>query len=420
MANNASGTTRRLTLLVGALDALFIVALSFVILIAIGTAVWLVENDPNVPWAASLQTVTNLWFVAHGVSLQFGEQTLAGIAAPAFGFAFAPLLLLVGVYLLGRRTAKKLEGAGEYWPGWLGAFAVYLIASVVLTPIASSPLAHPNSSQAAAFPALLYVGSIIATNLFSKTGRESSAVENLIWRQWWQQRTEKAGWFFASVTGPALRAGTAVVVGLLALSAIWIGLSLGFHWISVTRLYEGLQVSLIGGIAVTLGQLAVLPNLIVFGASWFTGVGFSIGTGSAVTPFGTELGPIPALPILGGLPIGDNFLGLAAIVVPVVLALAATILIRRHTAELRFQFASPLTAALSLGLAVGLVAAVEFGILTWLASGSIGPGRLATFGVTPWMAALVLFAEVAPVAFLAAFYSARPEKAAPIPEYLKR
>ena len=420
MAKSESGTTRRLTLLVGALDALFVVSLTFVILIAVGTTVWLFENDPDVPWVSALQTVSNLWFVAHGVSVQFGEQTLVGIASPAFNFAFAPLLLIFGVYLFGRRTAKKLEGAGEYWPGWLGAFAVYLTASVVLTPIASSPTVHPDSSQAAAFPALLYVGSIIATNLWSQTGRDASAVENLMWRDWWQKRTENAGWFFASVSGPALRAGSAVVVGLLALSAIWIGLSLALHWISVTRLYEGLQVSLIGGIAVTLGQLAVLPNLIVFGASWFTGVGFSIGTGSAVSPFGTELGPIPALPILGGLPIGDNFLGLAAIVVPVVLALAATILIRRHTAELRFQFASPLTAALSLGSAIGLVAAVEFGILTWLASGSIGPGRLATFGVTPWMAALVLFAEVAPVAFLAAFYSARPEKAAPIPEYLKR
>jgi hypothetical protein len=67
-----------------------------------------------------------------------------------------------------------------------------------------------------------------------------------------------------------------------------------------------------------------------------------------------------------------------------------------------------------------LVAAVEFGIVTWLASGSIGPGRLATFGVTPWLAAAVIFIEVAPVAVLAAFYSARPEKAAPIPDYLKR
>ena len=150
MAKSASGTTRRLTLLVGALDALFVVSLTFVILIAIGTTVWLVENDPDVPWVASLQTVSNLWFVAHGVGIHIGEQTLAGIATPAFTFAFAPLLMLFGVYLFGRRTAKKLEGAAEYWPGWLSAFAVYLIASVVLTPIASSAAVHARLETATA------------------------------------------------------------------------------------------------------------------------------------------------------------------------------------------------------------------------------------------------------------------------------
>ncbi|MFM5903700.1 MAG: DUF6350 family protein, partial [Microbacteriaceae bacterium] len=106
--------------------------------------------------------------------------------------------------------------------------------------------------------------------------------------------------------------------------------------------------------------------------------------------------------------------------VPVLLALLATLMIRSHTASIRFHFASPLSAALSLGLGIGLVASVEFAFLALLASGSIGPGRLQTFGVNPWLAAAVLFAEVAPVAFLAAFYSAKPEKAAPIPEYLKR
>lgn len=420
MAKSASGTTRRLTLLVGALDALFVVSLTFVVLIAIGTTVWLVENDPEIPWLMSVQTVANLWFVGHGVGVHVGAQDLAGIATPAFNFAFAPLLLLFGVYLFGRRTAKKLEGASEFWPGWVGAFAVYLTASVVLTPIASSQTVHPDSSQAAAFPALLYVGSIIATNLWSKSSRGSATAENVWWRGFLQRRTERSNWFVASLSGPAFRAGTSVVIGLIVVSALWLAISLAIHWIAVTRLYEGLQVSVIGGIAVTLGQLAALPNLIIFGAAWFTGVGFAIGTGSSVSPFGTELGPIPALPIFGGLPIGENFLGLAAIVIPVLLALAATLAIRSHTAEIRFHFASPLSAALSLGLGIGLVAAIEFGLLSMVASGSIGPGRLATFGVTPWMAALVVFVEVAPVAFLAAFYSARPEKAAPIPEYLKR
>ena len=418
MAKGEGGTTRRLTLLVGALDALFIVALTFVVLIAIGTTVWLVENDPDIPWVMALQTMTNFWFVGHGVTIHVAAQDLVGIAVPAFKFSLAPILLLGVVYLFGRRTAKKLALANEFWPGWLGAFAVYLIASIVLTPIASAPTVHPDSSQAAAFPAMLYVGSIIVTNLFGKGSGD--AVERVWLKNFIQRQSQSANWFVASLSSPALRAGTGVVAGLLGVSAVWLGLSLAFNWIPVIRLYEGLQVSPIGGIAVTLGQLFALPNLVIFGAAWFTGVGFSIGTGSSVSPLGTELGPIPALPIFGGLPIGETFIGLAAIVVPVVLALVCTLWVKSHTQQMRFNFASPLTAALSLGLGVGLVAAVEAGALAVLASGAIGPGRLETFGVNPWMLALVVFIEVAPVSFLAAFYSARPEKAAPIPDYLKR
>jgi hypothetical protein len=407
-----------LTLLVGALDALFIVALTFVVLIAIGTTVWLVENDPDIPWVMALQTMTNFWFVGHGVTIHVAAQDLVGIAVPAFKFSLAPILLLGVVYLFGRRTAKKLALANEFWPGWLGAFAVYLIASIVLTPIASAPTVHPDSSQAAAFPAMLYVGSIIVTNLFGKGSGD--AVERVWLKNFIERQSRSANWFVASLSSPALRAGTGVVAGLLGVSAVWLGMSLAFNWIPVIRLYEGLQVSPIGGIAVTLGQLFALPNLVIFGAAWFTGVGFSIGTGSSVSPLGTELGPIPALPIFGGLPIGETFIGLAAIVVPVVLALVCTLWVKSHTQQMRFNFASPLTAALSLGLGVGLVAAVEAGALAVLASGAIGPGRLETFGVNPWMLALVVFIEVAPVSFLAAFYSARPEKAAPIPDYLKR
>ncbi|MEY4648473.1 MAG: hypothetical protein RL009_889 [Actinomycetota bacterium] len=418
MAKGEGGTTRRLTLLVGALDALFIVALTFVVLIAIGTTVWLVENDPDIPWVMALQTMTNFWFVGHGVTIHVAAQDLVGIAVPAFKFSLAPILLLGVVYLFGRRTAKKLALANEFWPGWLGAFAVYLIASIVLTPIASAPTVHPDSSQAAAFPAMLYVGSIIVTNLFGKGSGD--AVERVWLKNFIERQSRSANWFVASLSSPALRAGTGVVAGLLGVSAVWLGMSLAFNWIPVIRLYEGLQVSPIGGIAVTLGQLFALPNLVIFGAAWFTGVGFSIGTGSSVSPLGTELGPIPALPIFGGLPIGETFIGLAAIVVPVVLALVCTLWVKSHTQQMRFNFASPLTAALSLGLGVGLVAAVEAGALAVLASGAIGPGRLETFGVNPWMLALVVFIEVAPVSFLAAFYSARPEKAAPIPDYLKR
>ena len=66
------------------------------------------------------------------------------------------------------------------------------------------------------------------------------------------------------------------------------------------------------------------------------------------------------------------------------------------------------------------MAAVEMLFLGWFASGGIGPSRLSLVGVNPWMLALVTFAEVVPVSTLAAFYSAKPSAASPIPEHLKR
>ncbi|MEY4390644.1 MAG: hypothetical protein RLZZ400_387, partial [Actinomycetota bacterium] len=138
------------------------------------------------------------------------------------------------------------------------------------------------------------------------------------------------------------------------------------------------------------------------------------------SPVGTQLGPIPALPVFGGLPIGTNIQGLWILVVPILLALFATVAVRAHTAELRFNFATPFAAALSLGLSIGVVAAIEAAVLAFLTSGALGPGRLAFVGINPLVIAGVVFLEVAPISILAAFYSARPEKAAPIPDYLKR
>ena len=424
MARGAAQGTRRLSLLVGALDALFVVSVPVVALIAVTTAVWAIENDPTLPWFTSLNTALDFWFVSHGVSLEVAKQTLVGIATPAFTFSLPPLGLMLVVVLFGRRTAKKLSGSLEFWPGWLGAAAVYGAASVLLLPLASNESIAPNANQAVVFPTALYLISMVGFNLFGSQPKTAVALAPAFEREalnrWWDARKARANWFVASISAPAFKAGTAVVLGLMLVSALMVGVSLTLNWISVTRLYEGLQVSIIGGFALTFGQLAILPNVVAYGASWLTGVGFSIGTGSNVSPLGTQLGPIPALPIFGGLPIGTVIPALAVIVVPMVLALVATVMVKGHTKEIRFNFATPLAAAFSLGIGIGVVAAVEGALLALLASGSLGPGRLATFGINPWMLAGVLFLEVAPVAVLAAFYAAKPEKAAPIPEYLKR
>jgi hypothetical protein len=186
---------------------------------------------------------------------------------------------------------------------------------------------------------------------------------------------------------------------------------LAINWIQVIRLYEGLQVSFLGGFMVTAGQIAVLPNLVVMGASWLTGVGFQFGAGSLISPVATVVGPLPALPVTSALPIGELSFGMIAIMVPLVGAFVATIMIRRHADAIRFEFASAWSAAITLGLSIALVASVEMGLLALLASGGIGPERLQEIGVSPLLVAGVLFVEVAAVSILAAFFSARPDKA---------
>jgi hypothetical protein len=186
---------------------------------------------------------------------------------------------------------------------------------------------------------------------------------------------------------------------------------LAVNWIEIIKLYQSLQLSFLGTFTVSTGQLALMPNLIAFGNAWLTGVGFSVGQGSQVSPLVTELGPLPAIPMLAALPVSSTSLGILFVLVPLLAAFFATLLVKSHTADLRFNYASATTAAISLGLSIGLVAAVEMWLLVELASGSLGPGRMSLVGSNPLLVAGITFAEVSIASVLAAFFSARPDGA---------
>ncbi len=421
---NEQGSSRRISFLTGALDALFVLTVSIAFLVLSSTIIWLIENTASTKWIDTFRGALDVWFVAHGVGLHVAGGVIEGIASPAFNFSLAPLGLVGLILLFGRRTAHRLVNTTELWPAWVGAIGVYWAAAFILTPLASTPGVAPISAEAAFLPPLVYGASVVFSSLIYKGPRTAvplaRAREREAFRNWVEDFRDRGNWFISSISAPVLRAGTAIVASLMAVSALAIGLLLIFNWVNVIRLYEALQAGLLGGITLTFGQMALLPNIAVYGASWLTGTGFSIGSGSHVSPLGTELGPVPAFPIFGALPVGSFGWGMVVIAVPVVIAFMATLAIKRHAEAVRFNFASPLAAALSVGVGVGVVAGVELGILGWLASGGIGPDRLSFFGVNPWVLALVTFIEVAPSATLAAFYSTRPQKASPIPEHLKR
>jgi hypothetical protein len=314
------------------------------------------------------------------------------------------------------RMGRRLTTAIELWPAWLASGLVYGAISFALSNLAYSPVAYPVTWQGTVLPPLVFIAFVIVGSLtgkrqaFGEAANLPEPAERTWARNFIAMRYENLHWAIRAAVVPAIRAGTGVVMILTGVSAILIAAMTAVNWIQVIRLYEGLQVSFLGGVIITVGQLAILPNLVIFGASWLTGVGFQIGAGSLISPVATVVGPLPALPITSALPIGELNFGMIAILVPLIAAFSATILIRKYADEIRFEFASALSAAVTLGLSIAAVAAIEFGLLMFLASGGVGPGRLQVVGANPILAAGVLFIEVALVSILASFFSARPIK----------
>ena len=406
---------RRLTFLVAAFEALVVAGIGLGILLVPLTVVWLFENDPTIDWLVPFRTSADIWMMAHGTRLVVPAGEFGTAEYSQFVVSMIPLGLSLLIAHLANRMGRRLTSAIELWPAWAAAALVYGGISLLLSLVAYNKSVYPVAWQGTFFPPMFLLLFVIIGSLFGKRqafGEAAALPEptERIWvRSYLERKFNNLHWAIRAVSAPAFRAGTGVVVILLAVSSVFIALMMAVNWIQVIRLYEGLQVSFLGGVIITAGQLAILPNLVVFGASWFTGVGFQIGAGSLISPVATAVGPLPALPITSALPIGELNFGMIAIVVPLVGAFVATILIRRHADAIRFEFASAWSAAITLGLSIAVVASIEFAILALLASGGVGPGRLQVIGVNPLLAAAVLFIEVAVVSILAAFFSARPD-----------
>ena len=405
---------RRQTFFIAALEAAILVAIGLGVLLAPLTIVWIIENDPNVNWSVAFRAASDFWLLSHGTRLVVPAGEILGVAVPTFVISLIPLGMTIWFARLYYNAGKRFLVAKALWPGWLGGAMVFGTASLGIGTLAFDEAIYPVTWQGVIFPTLVFfvfqfLGSVFGRPdaLFDGDVLDQAPERDSIRRALNNFRL-KLHWSIRSLVGPALRAGTAITAMLLAVSAFSVAVLIGLNWIDITRLYESVQVSVLGVIVLTAGQLAILPNIIIYGAAWFTGVGFSIGTGSLISPLGSQVGPLPAVPILGALPVGKLEFGMISIVVVLLAAFIATLMIRRSADEIRFEFATAWSAAVSLGLSIALVTSLQLGFLAVLASGGAGPGRLSEVGVNPLTLMAVSFIEVFVVATLAAFYSARP------------
>ena len=407
---------RRLTFLTAGIDALFTVAVGIGVLLGPITLIWLFENDPSINWFVAYRTSADIWLAAQGTDVVVASSKILGVQVDQFVIQFLPLGYSALLAWLAFRLGRRFSVTPQLWPAWTASILAYGASALFLSSTAYDKAVYPVNWQGTFLPTMffafwMFIGSLFGTSAQQRLLDVPVAAERELFHVWWQEKWRNAGWVIRAVASPALRAGTGFVLIMIAASSVLLALMVGFNWINIINFYEALQVSVLGGITVTVGQVAVLPNLIVYGASWLTGTGFAIGDGSHFSPIGSAAGPLPNLPLLAALPPGQLAVGAMFIMVPLLAAAYATFSVKKHAAEMRFEFANPLWAALSLGISIGLVAAVEMGILGALASGSVGPGRLQLVGVSPFVLGVVVFFEVALIATVAAFYVAKPQRA---------
>jgi hypothetical protein len=145
-------------------------------------------------------------------------------------------------------------------------------------------------------------------------------------------------------------------------------------------------------IALAVAQLALLPTLIVWAATWIVGPGFTLGTGALVSPLGTNLQIVPALPVLGIVPTDPPAFAFAVVALPVLAAFILGVAVGPRVVDKggligsasSTDFSSqPLVKLAATAAVAGAVSAGFGGLLASLTSGSLGPGRFQLVGPDP-------------------------------------
>lgn len=326
--------------------------------------------------SSAMRAGAAIWLTAHKTGVTVGGASLT----------LAPLgLTLLLAYFLYRagRFATRLSGARESRE--LLTLTGVLAAGYGVGALIVAVLASNGSVKISPFSALLGAVSLAVVAGTLGVMAESGAL----------MATAKATphWVRQMIAG-AFAAVSAVLVAASVLYAVMLVL----HFSRATTMLEALDSGVVGSVVLFGICLVLLPNAIVYAASFIAGPGFSLGVGTTVAPTGVDVGSLPALPLLAAVPADGatpTYLLALTGLVPLLAGVAAGLVVARRVSggpdgDLIGWDAYAVRAAFS-----GPVAGLLLLVLFLLAGGSAGPGRMASFGVVgPFAAAGVVAAGV--------------------------
>ncbi|MCM3655753.1 DUF6350 family protein [Agromyces mediolanus] len=415
---------RRTTVaLLAALEALVSALVGYGIALVPLMLLWGMHFQLGLGLDVVFRAAADVWLLGHGVDLtvQLDEATAAGTGVPGAEAAFPITIALLGFALLtllvARRIGRRAVAAGAPVTGLVAAVVVSGAVGLVATLAARHPAAHASIWQGALLPAAITAAGVVIGLLSSEELRDRliDLLPSAVPDEWLE------------LAGRAWRVGVGSAFAVLAVAGLVVAWAIVSSYATITGLHQVLGAGFDGGVAIFVAELALLPNLVLWGASWLLGPGFAIGAGTQVTPAGTLLGPVPGLPVAGALPSDGSPMSGLWLVVPVLAAFVGAYLVWRvaagaadattgsrseldpgagsewspapHAAPGRVPWWHPLVVGVGAGLLAGLV----LGLGAWWSGGAIGPGRLAETGPDGWAVAGVAALTVAVGAVVGGF-----------------
>lgn len=350
---------------------------------------WVGDPLSSVSVWQSLGIAGNLWALAHG----------ATVSTPEVSVRLSPLLLTVVPILLTRYAVGQVlaEPHSQATPAHVGGFAgacaalraVDLLAFIAgyagsgLLVGALAGLGQAGIPLVPLLPGLIWVPvvGIVLAMVREHRAQEHRTIDAAL--RWLALRTPVLLRRGLAPAGEALAgllvASLLVVVGLLA---VRIG--------RMSTLTGALDAGWAGIAVLTLAQLLLLPNIVIWALGWLAGPGVSVGTVHIGWDQATG-GDLPLIPMLAALPEPGRFPELMWLAGGVPLLAGAWLGWRGARSAARL--ASWWTKA-QVALAAALMVSAVVMVLSWLASGGLSPGLLGTVGGHPLRVAGALLVEL--------------------------
>lgn len=383
---------RLLVALLAAFDAVIAAAVGLAVLLAPLTLLWTLAFGVTADWGALWPLSGTLWEFGHGVPLAvtIPDSLVVALGVPpeaaSFAVSITPLAFLLFTLLFAARSGGRAAKAGAWLLGALSGSAVFALISAGVALTVRLDAAQTPLPLAILLPSATYlVGAICGAVRVAWEEGDGGILDRVH-----DSLDSREDW--APVLPAILRGAAFALVAVIGAAALAVAVMIALRGGEVVALFQAARVDVLGLTVLTLGQLVYLPTLIVWAASWLAGPGFAVGTGTAVSPAGTQLGVVPGIPVFGLLPENSSIWMLIVVLIPIAAGAVSGWAVRSRLVWEGTPLGMAPRAVIALG--TGLVTAGVAAVTAVLASGSMGPGRLAEVGPAPLPFALALGGEV--------------------------